>query len=158
MATKVIKDEIIRVRVTSDQKEKLKKIAKEKGKSMSEILSVATENEIKNYEEKQKSYEKICERVVATEEKIQEIKLNLEERKLKNKKSFEKKLKFFSPYQENKTNKKLVNGQGFANKKNMFQLKILLGINSSNIFFLLPLTSFVIYFGKLLRGKKTFYI
>ena len=139
MATKVIKDEIIRVRVTSDQKEKLKKIAKEKGKSMSEILSVATENEIK-------SYEKICERVVATEEKIQEIKLNLEERKLKNKKSFEKKLKFFSPYQENKTNKKLVNGQGFANKKNMFQLKILLGINSSNIFFLLPLTSFFYLF------------
>ncbi|ELC8423397.1 CopG family transcriptional regulator (plasmid) [Clostridium perfringens] len=97
MATKVIKDEIIRVRVTSDQKEKLKKIAKEKGKSMSEILSVATENEIKNYEEKQKSYEKICERVVATEERIQEIKLNLEKRKLKNKKSFEKKLKLFFP-------------------------------------------------------------
>ena len=88
MATKVIKDEIIRVRVTSDQKEKLKKIAKEKGKSMSEILSVATENEIKNYEEKQKSYEKICERVVATEEKIQSLKKNLEERKLKSKKSF----------------------------------------------------------------------
>ena len=97
MATKVIKDEIIRVRVTLDQKEKLKKIAKEKGKSMSEILSVATENEIKNYEEKQKSYEKIYERVVATEEKIQEIKLNLEERKLKNKKSFEKKVKLFFP-------------------------------------------------------------
>lgn len=88
MATKVIKDEIIRVRVTSDQKEKLKKIAKEKGKSMSEILSVATENEIKNYEEKQKIYEKICERVVATEEKIQSLKKNLEERKLKSKKSF----------------------------------------------------------------------
>ncbi|MBP1890902.1 putative DNA-binding protein [Clostridium moniliforme] len=88
MATKVIKDEIIRVRVTSDQKEKLKKIAKEKGKSMSEILSVATENEIKNYEEKQKIYEKICERVVATEEKIQSLKNNLEERKLKSKKSF----------------------------------------------------------------------
>ena len=88
MATKVKKDEIIRVRVTSDQKEKLKKIAKEKGKSMSEILSVATENEIKNYEEKQKIYEKICERVVATEEKIQSLKKNLEERKLKSKKSF----------------------------------------------------------------------
>lgn len=97
MATKVVKDEVIRVRVTSEQKEKLKKIAKEKGKSMSEILSVATENEIKNYEEKQKSSEKICERVVATEEKIQEIKLNLEQRKLKNKKSSEKKLKFFFP-------------------------------------------------------------
>ncbi|PWX16271.1 CopG family transcriptional regulator, partial [Clostridium perfringens] len=48
-------------------------------------------------EEKQKSYEKICERVVATEERIQEIKLNLEKRKLKNKKSFEKKLKLFFP-------------------------------------------------------------
>ncbi|MGU8283298.1 CopG family transcriptional regulator [Clostridium perfringens] len=95
MATKVIKDEIIRVRVTSDQKEKLKKIAKEKGKSMSEVLSVATENEIKNYEEREKNYKKICDRAVATEEKIQKIKLNLEERKLKNKKSFEKKLKFF---------------------------------------------------------------
>ena len=97
MATKVIKDEIIMVRVTSDQKEKLKKIAKEKGKSMSEILSVATENEIKKFEECEKSYKKICERFVATEEKIQEIKLNLEERKLKNKKSFEKKLKLFFP-------------------------------------------------------------
>lgn len=95
MATKGIKDEIIRVRVTSKQKEKLKKIAKEKGKSMSEILSVATENEIKNYEEREKNYKKICERVVATEEKIQKIKINLEERKFKNKKSFEKKLKLF---------------------------------------------------------------
>lgn len=87
MATKVVKDDVIRVRVTLEQKEKLKEIAKEKNKTMSEILSVATENEIKKYEEKQKSYEKICERVVATEEKIQEIKLSLEERKLKNKKS-----------------------------------------------------------------------
>ena len=97
MTTKVVKSEIIRVRVTSDKKEKLKKIAKEKGKSMSEILSVATENEIKKYEEKQKSYEKICEKVVATEEKIQNLKKNLEERKLKNKKSFEKTLKIFFP-------------------------------------------------------------
>ena len=88
MATKVIKDEIIRVRVTSDQKEKLKKIAKEKGKSMSEILSVATENEIKKFEEREKNYNKICDRAVATEEKIQSLKKNLEERKLKSKKSF----------------------------------------------------------------------
>ena len=87
MATKVIKDEIIRVRVTSEQKEKLKKIAKEQGKSMSEILSVATENEIKNYEEKQKSYERIYKRVVATEEKIQELKIKMEIKK-NNKKSF----------------------------------------------------------------------
>ena len=97
MATKVVKGEVIRVRVTLEQKEILKEIAKEKNKTMSEILSVATENEIKSYEEKEKNYKKICDRAVATEEKIQKIKLNLEERKLKNKKSFEKKLKFFFP-------------------------------------------------------------
>lgn len=97
MATKVVKDEIIRVRVTKEQKAKLKRIAKEKGKSMSEILSVATENEIKNYEEREKNYKKICDRAVATEEKIQKIKLNLEERKFKNKKRFEDKLKLFFP-------------------------------------------------------------
>lgn len=88
MATKVVKDEVIRVRVTLAQKEKLKKIAKEKNKTMSEILSVATENEIKSYEEKEKNYKKICERAVATEKKIQEIKLKMEQKKLENKKSF----------------------------------------------------------------------
>lgn len=88
MATKVVKDEVIRVRVTLAQKEKLKKIAKEKNKTMSEILSVATENEIKIYEEKEKNYKKICERAVATEKKIQEIKLKMEQKKLENKKSF----------------------------------------------------------------------
>lgn len=97
MATKVVKDEVIRVRVTKEQKRKLKKIAKENNKTISEILNVATENEIKKYEEIEKNYKKICDRVVATEEKIQEIKLILEERKFKNKKSFEKKLKLFFP-------------------------------------------------------------
>ena len=91
MATKVVKDEVIRVRVTLAQKEKLKKIAKEKNKTMSEILSVATENEIKSYEEKEKNYKKICERAVATEKKLQEIKLKMEQKKLENKKSFFKK-------------------------------------------------------------------
>ncbi len=80
MATKVIKDDVIRVRVTKEQKEKLKKIAKEKNTTISEILNVAT---------------KMCERSVTTEEKIQEIKLNLEKRKLKNEKNFANKLKLF---------------------------------------------------------------
>ena len=88
MATKVVKGEVIRVRVTLEQKEKLKKIAKEKNKTMSEILNVATENEIKKFEEREKNYKKICNRAVATEEKIQILKKNLEERKLKNKKIF----------------------------------------------------------------------
>lgn len=42
MAKKAVKDDIIRVRVTKEQKEKLKIISKLKGKSMSEILNVAT--------------------------------------------------------------------------------------------------------------------
>ena len=54
MATKVIKDDVIRVRVTKEQKEKLKKIAKEKNTTISEILNVATKNvrKICSYREK----------------------------------------------------------------------------------------------------------
>ena len=37
-------------------KEKLKKIAKEKNTTISEILNVATKNVIKNYEEQEKNY------------------------------------------------------------------------------------------------------
>lgn len=88
MATKVIKDDVIRVRVNKEQKEKLKKIAKENNTTISEILNVATENEIKSYEEKEKNYKKICERAVATDKKLQEIKLKMEQKKLENKKSF----------------------------------------------------------------------
>ncbi|EIF2088177.1 CopG family transcriptional regulator [Clostridium perfringens] len=88
MATKVIKDDVIRVRVTKEQKEKLKKIAKEKNTTISEILNVATKNVIKNYEEQEKNYKKMCERYVATEKKIQEIKLKMEQKRLENKKLF----------------------------------------------------------------------
>ncbi|MEG1647992.1 MAG: CopG family transcriptional regulator [Bacilli bacterium] len=88
MATKIIKDDVIRVRVTKEQKEKLKIIAKLKGKNMSDILNVATQNEIIKFEEREKSYKKICDRAVATEVKIQSIRERLEERKLKNRKSF----------------------------------------------------------------------
>ena len=87
MATKVVKDEVIRVRVTKEQKEKLKRIAKVKGKTLSEILSVATEHEIKKYEEQSKYYDEMNRRFVATEERIQEIKIKLEERKDKRKKN-----------------------------------------------------------------------
>ncbi|MGL5480126.1 MAG: CopG family transcriptional regulator [Clostridium sp.] len=88
MATKVVKDDVVRVRVTKEQKKKLKIIADIKKISMSEILSVATENEIKKFEEREKSYNKICDRAVATEKKIQELKDNLEKRKSNNKNNF----------------------------------------------------------------------
>lgn len=70
MATKVVKD-----------KEHLKKIAKENGTTVSKILSVAIKKEIKRHKEREKGKDKICKRVVATEEKLQEIKLKLEKRR-----------------------------------------------------------------------------
>lgn len=84
MATKVVKEEVIRVRVTKEQKEKLKRIAKEKGKTLSEILSVATENEIKKFEEQNKYHDEMNKRFVATEEKIQVIKLKMEQKRNSN--------------------------------------------------------------------------
>lgn len=87
MATKVVKDEVMRVRVTKEQKEKLKRIAKVKGKTLSEILSVATEHEIKKFEEQNKFYDEINRRFVATEKRLQEIKRKLEERKDKREKN-----------------------------------------------------------------------
>ncbi|NFS94613.1 CopG family transcriptional regulator, partial [Clostridium botulinum] len=75
-------------RVTSEEKKKLKIIAESKNMTMSEILLVATKREIEIYEEKEKNHKKIYDRAVATEKKIQEIKINLEKRKVNNKKGF----------------------------------------------------------------------
>lgn len=91
MATKVLKDEVIRLRVTSEQKVKLKTIAKEKNKTISEILSVATENEIKKFEEQVKYSDEINKRFVATEKKIQELKIKMATKKNNNKNFWSKK-------------------------------------------------------------------
>ncbi|MCS6133283.1 CopG family transcriptional regulator [Clostridium botulinum] len=88
MGTKSIKDDYIKIRVTSEEKKKLKIIAESKNMTMSEILLVATKREIEIYEEKEKNHKKIYDRAVATEKKIQEIKINLEKRKVNNKKGF----------------------------------------------------------------------
>lgn len=88
MGTKSIKDDYIKIRVTSEEKKKLKIIAESKNMTMSEILLVATKREIEIYEEKEKNHKRIYDRAVATEKKIQEIKINLEKRKVNNKKGF----------------------------------------------------------------------
>ncbi|NFE61327.1 CopG family transcriptional regulator, partial [Clostridium botulinum] len=72
MGTKSIKDDYIKIRVTSEEKKKLKIIAESKNMTMSEILLVATKREIEIYEEKEKNHKKIYDRAVATEKKIQE--------------------------------------------------------------------------------------
>lgn len=88
MGTKSIKDDYIKIRVTSEEKKKLKIIAKSKNITLSELLLVATKREIEIYEEKEKNHKKIHDRAVATEKKIQEIKINLEKRKVNNKIGF----------------------------------------------------------------------
>ncbi|EJT6478475.1 CopG family transcriptional regulator [Clostridium perfringens] len=91
MSTKNVKDAVIRVRVTKEHKEKLKQLAEEQNTTISEIINVATINLIKEHEEKTKNKEKLYARVVATEEKIQEIKSKLEQRKLEKNKSLKDK-------------------------------------------------------------------
>lgn len=74
MATKIVKDDVIRVRVTKEHKDKLKQLAEEKNTTISEIISVATEKMIKEHEEKVKNKEIIEKRFIATEQKLQIIK------------------------------------------------------------------------------------
>lgn len=92
MSTKGVKDDVIRVRVAKEDKDKLKKIAKEKGTTISKILSIATEREIRRHEEIEKSQEKMFDRIVATDEKLQKIKLKLEERQANKKENLKDKL------------------------------------------------------------------
>lgn len=77
MATKVLKNEVIRVRVNSEQKNKFKKLAEEKGITVSEIICRYIEKEIELQEFKNKFGEKIERRIVATDEKLFELKEKL---------------------------------------------------------------------------------
>lgn len=49
MATKVVKEEVIRVRVDKDLKDRLKKMCKNKKINMSEMITFMIENEVKSY-------------------------------------------------------------------------------------------------------------
>lgn len=87
-----IKDDIIRVRVSKEQKEFFKRIAKGKKVSMSEFMVVATEERALKEQEKLENKESLEQRVAEVEKKLQEIKLKMESQSSK-KKSF---LKIFS--------------------------------------------------------------
>lgn len=92
MATKSVKDDIIRVRVTKEHKEKLKKLAEENNTTVSQILSVATESLIKEHEEKVKNKEIIEKRFVATEQKLQNVKKKMINKNIETNKTFMDKL------------------------------------------------------------------
>lgn len=92
MATKNVKDDVIRIRVTKEHKEKLKQLAEEQNTTVSEIISVATENLIKEHEEKVKNKDIIEKRFVATEQKLQNIKKKMINKNVVTNKTFMDKL------------------------------------------------------------------
>jgi len=87
-----IKDAEIKVRLTKEQKELFKKIAKARGMSMSEFIVVTTEQRAKGNEENIKFQKMIEDRAMGTEKKLLEITERI--RGNKDKKMFPKRRKF----------------------------------------------------------------
>ena len=87
-----MKNDYIKARVSTKQKELFKYVATEKNISMSEFIVVATEEKALREQEKLDNKESLEQRVAEVEKKLQEIKLKMERQSSK-KKSF---LKIFS--------------------------------------------------------------
>ena len=84
-----IKNDYIKVRVSTEQKILFKDIAKKKKVSMSEFILVATEEKALREKEKIEGIENLDLRVTELEKKLQEIKLKMEsQRTEKNRKKF----------------------------------------------------------------------
>lgn len=88
-----IKDDVIRVRVSKEQKEFFKSIAKRKKVSMSEFIVVATEERALKEQEKLKNKESLEKRVEYLESKLQEIKAKMESQRVDKKSFFKRKHK-----------------------------------------------------------------
>ncbi len=73
MTTKVLKEEVIRVRIDKNLKDKLKKMCESKDISMSELIIYMIENEINKYEFKMINKKKIESRIDNTERKISKL-------------------------------------------------------------------------------------
>lgn len=82
-----IKDDYIKVRVTTEQKKLFKDIAKKKKVSMSEFMIVATEEKALREKEKLEGTKSLELRVDELEKKLQELKLKMEGQRAE-KKSF----------------------------------------------------------------------
>ena len=84
-----IKNDYIKVRVSTEQKILFKDIAKKKKVSMSEFILVATEEKALREKEKFEGTKNLDLRVTELEKKLQEIKLKMEsQRTEKNRKKF----------------------------------------------------------------------
>ena len=88
-----IKNDVIRVRVSKEQKELFKSIAKRKKVSMSEFIVVATEERALKEQEKLKNKESLEKRVEYLESKLQEIKAKMESQRVDKKSFFKRKHK-----------------------------------------------------------------
>lgn len=82
-----VKNDYIKVRVTTEQKKLFKDIAKKKKVSMSEFMIVATEEKALREKEKLEGTKSLELRVDELEKKLQELKLKMEGQRAK-KKSF----------------------------------------------------------------------
>ena len=78
MATK---REEIKIRLTKEQKELIKRVADKKGLTMTEFILTNIEQLAKSIECNLDNKEMIEERINNTEQKLQEIKVNMEKRK-----------------------------------------------------------------------------
>ena len=83
-----IKDDYIKIRVSKEQKELFKDIAKKKNISMSKFIIVSTEERALREKEKFESTKSLELRVSELEQKLQEIKLKMERQKAEKKTFF----------------------------------------------------------------------
>ena len=81
VATKVEKEEVVRVRVDKDLKDRLKKMCKDKKVTMSEMITFMIENEVESYEFKLKNSDDTEKRIVVTEKKLLKLKEKLNSNK-----------------------------------------------------------------------------
>ena len=88
VGTMAIKDDYIKVRVSKEQKEFFKRIAKGKKISMSEFIVVATEERALKEQDKLENKESLEFRVSELEKKLQDIKLKMESQRVKKKSIF----------------------------------------------------------------------
>lgn len=67
------KSEVVQIRLTKEQKELFKEVAKELETNMSELMIVATEKTVKRYKEKMSLQEELTDRAIQTEKKLSVI-------------------------------------------------------------------------------------
>lgn len=74
VATKVVKEDVIRARIDKDLKDRLKKMCKDKKMNMSELINYMIENEVNKYEFKNRNIKKVESRAFNINKKINDLK------------------------------------------------------------------------------------